>query len=45
MLLLQFRYVYMLGLGLTLIGVVLFLPEGLAAGARRLRARRRPGAS
>ena len=44
-LLLQFRYVYMLALGLTLIAVVLFVPEGLAAGARRLRGRRRSPAS
>ena len=44
-LLLQFRYVYMLALGLTLIAVVLFLPEGLAAGLRRLHGRRRTVAS
>jgi branched-chain amino acid transport system permease protein len=44
-LLLQFRYVYMLALGLTLIAVVLFAPEGLAGVARRLRGRRRTTAS
>jgi branched-chain amino acid transport system permease protein len=36
-LLVQFRYAYMLALGLALIAVVLYVPEGLAAGARRLR--------
>ena len=41
-LLLQFRYVYMLALGLTLIAVVLFVPEGLAAGLRRLPGPRGP---
>ncbi len=42
-LLLQFRYVYMLALGLILIAVVLFLPEGLAGGLRRRSRRsRRP---
>jgi branched-chain amino acid transport system permease protein len=42
---LQFRYVYMPALGLILIAVVLFLPEGLAAGLRRLREHRRTVAS
>jgi branched-chain amino acid transport system permease protein len=42
-LLVQFRYVYMLALGLTLIAVVLFLPEGLAAAVRRLRVTTAPG--
>jgi branched-chain amino acid transport system permease protein len=45
LLLLQFRYVYMLALGLTLIAVVLFFPQGLAAGLQRLRGRRLPAAS
>jgi branched-chain amino acid transport system permease protein len=42
LLLLQFRYAYMLALGLTLIAVVLFFPRGLAAGLDRLRGRRLP---
>jgi branched-chain amino acid transport system permease protein len=42
LLLLQFRYLYMLALGCTLIATVLFVPEGLAAGVHRLRGRRRP---
>jgi branched-chain amino acid transport system permease protein len=45
LLLLQFRYAYMLALGLTLIAVVLFFPQGLAAGLQRLRGRRLPAAS
>jgi branched-chain amino acid transport system permease protein len=39
LLLLQFRYAYMLALGLVLIAVVLFMPDGLAPGLRRLRGR------
>jgi branched-chain amino acid transport system permease protein len=39
-LLVQFRYAYMLALGLTLIAVVLLAPEGLAAACRRLGRRR-----
>ncbi|MBI2197048.1 MAG: hypothetical protein HYU42_00375 [Candidatus Rokubacteria bacterium] len=41
-LLLKFRYVYMLALGLTLIVVVLALPSGLAGLAARFQ--RRPSA-
>ena len=37
LLLLQFRYVYMLALGLTLIAAVLFFPEGLASSLGRWR--------
>ncbi len=37
-LLLQFRSVYMLSLGLVLIAVVLLLPSGLAGPLRRRRA-------
>ena len=39
-LLLKFRYVYMLGLGVTLIVVVLALPDGLASLGRRASASR-----
>jgi branched-chain amino acid transport system permease protein len=41
-LLLKFRYFYMIGLGLTLIVVVLLLPEGIAGAITRLRRGRRP---
>ena len=37
-LLVKFRYLYQVGLGLTLMLVVLLLPEGLAALGRRRRA-------
>jgi ABC-type branched-subunit amino acid transport system permease subunit len=37
-LLLQFRYVYMLSLGLVLIAVVLLLPSGLAGLLHKRRA-------
>jgi branched-chain amino acid transport system permease protein len=45
LLLLQFRYVYMLALGLLLIAAVLWAPDGLATGLRRWRSARRAAAS